>query len=90
MPPDNHWDVMTRQPFADDTHMPSINAMSSISQAQVQSEVSYAVARKSLDAAKAQGDAVIALLQSAADIQSNAQQQTHRPLGPGQTISVVA
>lgn len=64
-------------------------AASSISQAQVQSEVAFAVARKSLDAAKAQGDAAIALLQSAADVQQNAQQQTQRPLGPGQTINVV-
>lgn len=71
--------------------MSDIAAFSSISQAQVQSEVSYAVARKSLDAAKAQGDAALALLQSAAEVQSNAQQQaTPRPLGPGQTINVVA
>ena len=70
--------------------MPSISAMSSISQAQVHSEISYAVARKSLDAARAQGDAAIALLQSAVEVQQNAQQQTQRPLAPGQTINVVA
>mgnify|MGYP001827524578 CR=1 FL=1 len=69
--------------------MSDIAAISSFSQAQVQQEVAYAVARKSLDAAKAQGDAAIALLQSAADVQQNAQ-QTQRPLGPGQTINVVA
>ena len=70
--------------------MASISTLSSFSQAQVQTEVAYAVARKSLDTAKAQGDAALALLQSAAEVQQNAQQQTQRPLGPGQTISVVA
>ena len=70
--------------------MSDIAAFSAISQAQVQNDVAFAVARKSLDAAKAQGDAAISLLQSAADIQQNAQQQTQRPLGPGQTINVVA
>lgn len=70
--------------------MSDIAAFSAISQAQVQSQVSYAVARKSLDAAEAQGNAAIALLQSAAEVQSNAQQQTQRPLSPGQTINVVA
>lgn len=70
--------------------MSDIAAFSAISQAQAQSQVSYAVARKSLDAAKAQGDAAIALLQSAAEVQSNAQQQTQRPLGPGQTFQAYA
>lgn len=70
--------------------MSDVAAFSEISQAQVQSEVAFAVARKSLDAAKAQGDAALSLLQAAADIQQNAQQQTQRPLGPGQTINIVA
>ncbi|MGB1124319.1 MAG: hypothetical protein ACPG4Q_03855 [Phycisphaeraceae bacterium] len=70
--------------------MSDVAAFSAISQAQVQSEVAFAVARKSLDAAKAQGDAALSLLQAAADIQQNAQQQTQRPLGPGQTINIVA
>lgn len=70
--------------------MSDVAAFSSLSQAQVQSEVAFAVARKSLDSMKAQGDAALALLESAADVQQNAQQQTQRPLGPGQTISVVA
>ena len=69
--------------------MSDVAALSSISQAQVQTEVAFAVARKSLDAAKAQGDAALALLRSAAEVQQNAQQQTQRPLGPGQTINVV-
>lgn len=70
--------------------MSDIAAFSAISQATTQQEIAFAVARKSLDNAKAQGDAALALLQSAAEVQSNAQQQTQRPLGPGQTISVVA
>ena len=70
--------------------MPDVAAFSSISQAQVQSEIAFAVARKSLDSVKVQGDAALALLQSAAEVQSNAQKQTQRPLGPGQTINVVA
>ena len=69
--------------------MSDIAAISSFQQSQVQTEVAYAVARKSLDAAKAQGDAAIALLQSAVEVQQNAKQQTQRPLGPGQTINVV-
>lgn len=67
--------------------MSDIAAFSAISQAQVQQEVAYAVARKTLDSVKAQGDAAIALLQTAADIQQNT--QTQRPLAPGQTINVV-
>jgi hypothetical protein len=68
-------------------------AISSFSQAQVQTEVAFAVARKSLDAARAQGDAAIALLQSAVEVQQSAQQQSigqSRPLSPGQTINIVA
>ncbi|MGB0766610.1 MAG: YjfB family protein [Phycisphaeraceae bacterium] len=71
--------------------MPSVAAASSLSQAQVQTEVAFAVARKSLDNMKAQGDAALSLLQAAADIQQVAQQQpAQRPLEPGQTINVVA
>lgn len=66
-------------------------AASSIAQSQVQTEVAFAVARKSLDQVKAQGDAALSLLQSAADVQQSAQQQaTQRPLAPGQTINIVA
>lgn len=72
---------------------PSMNATtaSSIQQSQVQNDIAFAVARKSLDQTKAQGDAALSLLQSAANLQQDAQQQsTQRPLGPGQTINVVA
>ena len=68
--------------------MPSVAALSSISQAATQQEIAYAVARKSLDSVKAQGDAALALLQGAVEIQKSTQAQ--RPLGPGQTINVVA
>ena len=70
--------------------MPSVAALSSISQAATQQEIAYAVARKSLDSVKAQGDAALSLLEAAAEIQQNAQDATKRPLAPGQTISVVA
>ncbi|MFN3166826.1 MAG: putative motility protein [Phycisphaeraceae bacterium] len=63
-------------------------AASSMSQAQVQQEVAFAVARKALDNVKAQGDAALSLLASAAEVQQSS--QTQRPLGPGQTINVVA
>jgi len=82
---------MPREQPADDACMSDIAAASSIQQSQVHNEIAFAVARKSLDSARAQGDAALSLLQSAADLQQNAQQQpTQRPLGPGQTISVVA
>lgn len=68
----------------------NVSTASAIQQAQVQTEASYAVARKVLDNTRAQGDAALSLLQAAADIQQTAQQATQRPLGPGQTISVVA
>jgi len=68
--------------------MPSVAALSSLSQAVTQQEIAYAVARKSLDNAKAQGDAALSLLQSAAEVQKSV--QSSRPLAPGQTINVVA
>jgi len=81
---------MARENTADEAGM-NVSTASAIQQAQVLNEVSYAVARKTLDHARAQGDAAISLLESAATIQQSAQQQaTQRPLGPGQTISVVA
>ncbi len=71
--------------------MPDAAAISSIQQSQAQTEVAFAVARKALDQTKAQGDAAITLLQSAAEIQQTAQTQaTQRPLAPGQTISLTA
>lgn len=37
-----------------------------ISQGNLQSQVSYAVARKTLDSAQSQGDAIVAMIQNAA------------------------
>ena len=59
-----------------------------MAQAATQQEIAYAVARKSLDSVKAQGDAALALLQGAVEVQKAAQAQ--RPLAPGQTINIVA
>lgn len=81
-------DLQQSRDPADDPYMSSIGSVNSYQQAVAQQEVAYAVARKALDNTKAQGDAVIALLQSAADVQKTAQSQ--RPLAPGQTISLVA
>jgi hypothetical protein len=57
-----------------DTHRMT-DAVSSIQQATVRSQIDVAVAKKAMDAQRATGDAAIALLQSAADVakQTNAQ-----------------
>ncbi len=47
----------------------SASGASSLSQAQLAQEVGMRVAAKTLDAARAQGDAAISLLQAAAEIQ---------------------
>ena len=52
--------------------IPSIAAVSGFQQAQLASQVSTAVARKSLDAAKAQGEAAISMIQAAAEVQQHA------------------
>ncbi len=76
--------------MVDITSMSSISATdaSFLSQAQLAQEVSIKVARKTLDAAKAQGDAAITLLQAAAQTQ----QQALANLEPhkGQAIDVSA
>lgn len=53
-----------------------------ISQAQVQSQVQFAVARTALDSQKLQGQAAISLLQGAADLSQQG------PINPGKGISV--
>lgn len=64
------------------------SAASSLSQAQLAQEVSMKVASKTLDAARAQGDAAISLLQAAADVQkqSVASLEPHK----GQSLDVTA
>ena len=46
-------------------------AFSAITQASYQSQISYAVAAKAMSAVRQQGDAAIALLQSASEVQAN-------------------
>ncbi len=70
--------------------MSSISATdaSTLSQAQLAQEVSMKIASKTLDAARAQGDAAISLLEAAAEVQ----QQGLGSLEPhkGQAIDVTA
>ena len=69
--------------------MSSIPAASSIlAQAQLAQQVSVKVAAKTLDAAKAQGDAAVSLLQAAAQVQEQALSslEPHK----GQTLDVTA
>lgn len=66
----------------------AVGSCSNASQAQLAQEVGVRVVAKTLEAAKAQGDAAISLLQAAADIQK----QTVAGLEPhkGQAIDVSA
>jgi len=68
--------------------MPSITpaAASGLAQAQLAQQVSVKIAAKTLDAAKAQGEAAVSLLQAAAQLQD----QTLAGLEPhkGQTLDV--
>ena len=52
--------------------IPSTTAATGMAQAQLAQEVGMRVAVKTLDAAKAQGDAAISLLQAAASLQDQA------------------
>ncbi|MCG8510701.1 MAG: putative motility protein [Rhodospirillales bacterium] len=68
----------------------SIGADASLSQAQVKQQVGVAVARKALDAAQAQGDAAVSLLQQAADLQGELNQSGGGGGSVGQNIDVRA
>jgi hypothetical protein len=46
----------------------SIETASAIQQSQIANQISYAVAKKSMDATKLQGQAAVALLQQVADV----------------------
>jgi len=61
---------------------------SNLAQTQLAQQVSIKVAEKTLDAAKAQGDAAVSLLQAAVDMQK----QTIAPLEPhkGQALDITA
>ena len=68
--------------------IPSATAASGLAQAQLAQQVSVKIASKTLDAAKAQGDAAILLLQAAASIgdQSLGSLEPHK----GQSLDVTA
>lgn len=76
--------------MADRTGMSSIppNASTGLAQAQLAQQVSVKIVAKTLDAAKAQGDAAISLLQAAAAIQDQA--LTNLEPHKGQTLDVTA
>lgn len=66
-------------------------SISAFKQAQVQQEVVFAVAKKTLDQARNEGDAAVAMLQAAVDMSRAAgQSKGPQPLGPGQSINFLA
>ena len=72
-------------------YMSDAASISSFKQAQVQQEVVFAVAKKTLDQARNQGDAAVAMLQVAVDMSRAAgQSKGAQPLGAGQTINFLA
>lgn len=68
----------------------TVAGASALSQAQVANQVGMAVARKSLDAAKLQGQAAISLLQQAADMQKQMVQNVSLEPGKGVNLDVLA
>ena len=77
--------------MADRTGMSSIpptTASAGLAQAQLAQQVGVKIVAKTLDAAKAQGDAVVSLLQAAAAIQEQA--LTNLEPHKGQTLDVTA
>ena len=69
--------------------MSSIGAASSGS-GTLQQQISLAVAGKALDAARAQGDAAISLLQAAAELQKSANEKAAAAPGVGRQLDVNA
>ncbi|MFW6059192.1 MAG: putative motility protein [Phycisphaeraceae bacterium] len=65
----------------------SAASASAMQQGQIGQKIAYAVAGKQLDAAKQQGEAVVSLMQQAADLQ---QELTVDGTGKGQHIDVRA
>jgi ferric-dicitrate binding protein FerR (iron transport regulator) len=65
----------------------SVAALSNLSQQNTASEISIRVAKKALDASKAEGDAAISLLQSAVKIQN---QERSYAASPGGSLDVTA
>jgi hypothetical protein len=65
----------------------SAAGLSNMAQSATASEISMRVAKKALDASKAQGEAAISLLQAAADMQK---QERTNATGPGGSLDVMA
>jgi hypothetical protein len=63
--------------------IPSAADVSAFKQAELASNVSIALAKKSQDSAKAQGEAVISLLQAAVDLQKHT-----APAEPGKGLGI--
>jgi hypothetical protein len=68
----------------------NVAAISSLAQAQTMQQVDMAVARKSLDATKAQGDAAVSLIQAAADLQQQMVRTASANPNVGVNLDVVA
>ena len=62
-------------------------SLSAISQASTASEISIRVAKKTLDATKAEGEAAVSLLESAVKFQA---QERSYATGPGGSLDVMA
>ncbi len=65
-------------------------AASNFQQAQIQSQVQTAVAKKGLDVARAQGDAAVSLIQQAADLQKSQVQQMRLEPFKGASLDIIA
>lgn len=68
----------------------TVAGASALAQAQVAQQVNTAVARKSLDAAKLQGQAAVSLLQQAASLQKQMVQNVSLEPGKGTQLDVFA
>ena len=65
----------------------SAAGLSAMTQSATASEISMRVAKKALDASRAQGEAAISLLQSAANLQK---EERTNATGPGGSLDVMA
>ncbi len=68
-------------PFADKLRMSLINSISNLQAAQTASQVQYAVAAKALQTTRAQGEAAVQLIQSAAEGMNQALENVAKDLG---------
>lgn len=73
--------------------MSDANIISAFKMANLQTEVIYAVAKKTLEQARNEGDAAVALLQTAVELQRSAaagRALGPQPLSPGQSLNLLA